>query len=258
MAIEHEQAEIEFCPDSELGYDRSRTRFVPGERLTLDEQYCLAHLPLVAPDHPGVIARRPGAYYERGRHARVFSLVAPVPWDALCASDSFQQLERDLRGTPFTSKIAWELMEHRRHRLHATLCGALAAGQDGRPAITEEQRRQLAEIGPIHVELRGLFSGNVNVGRLYLRAYPERRDGANMFHRVQRIFGRRETDLYVVGLYNLMDDLTTAEASALAALIERWWEHTILRLEISSLWLLWSMDDLVLDAGVAETVHLAV
>ena len=49
---------IQFCSDDELGFERSRTRFPCGEGLTLDETYRLAHLPLVAPDHPRVIARR--------------------------------------------------------------------------------------------------------------------------------------------------------------------------------------------------------
>jgi hypothetical protein len=50
------RANIDFCPDNELGYERSRTRFIPGAGLTLDEAYRLAHLPLAAPDHPRIIA----------------------------------------------------------------------------------------------------------------------------------------------------------------------------------------------------------
>lgn len=258
MAIEHQEAAVEFCADSELGYDRSRTRFVPGEGLALDEQYRLVHLPLVAPDHPAIIPTRAGTFYERGRHPRVVSLVVPVPWDALSASREFQELERDLRGAPFAAKIAWEVMARRRDRLHATLSGSLTIGRDAAPEVTAAQRRQLAEIGPIRVDLRGLFSGNVNLGRLYLRAYPARRNGANPFRAIQRIFGRPETDLYVVGLYNLTDDLTATEASALAALIARWWDRSILQIEISSLWLIWTMDALVLDGGVAQEVPLGV
>lgn len=70
-------------------------------------------------------------------------------------------------------------------------------------------------LGPIDVELRGLFSGTINTGRLHLRVYPERRDGENLFRRMQRILGRRETDLYLVGLYNLTDHLEMAETVAL-------------------------------------------
>ena len=67
-----------FCSDTDLGYERSRTRFEVGEGLTLDETYRLAHLPLVAPDHPRIIERREGSSYVMGRHERVFSLVLPA------------------------------------------------------------------------------------------------------------------------------------------------------------------------------------
>jgi phosphatidylethanolamine-binding protein (PEBP) family uncharacterized protein len=96
----------------------------------------------------------------------------------------------------------------------------------------------------------------VNKGRLYLRAYPESRNGENVFRQIQRSMGCRETDLYVVGLYNLMDDLDAVEAAALASLIDRWWHRTILRFDIDHLWLMGASDDLVLDSAIAETIPL--
>ncbi|UYN94211.1 MAG: hypothetical protein KIT25_19550 [Enhydrobacter sp.] len=71
------------CGDDELGYVASRTRFVAGRGLPLDDTYRLAHLPLVAPDHPRLIARDEGRGYVMGRHERVTSLVVPVPGEAL-------------------------------------------------------------------------------------------------------------------------------------------------------------------------------
>jgi hypothetical protein len=68
---------LTFCDDDELGYARSRAVFPPGASLTMDEPYRLAHLPLVAPDHPRVISHKNGAHYERGRHPKIFSLVSP-------------------------------------------------------------------------------------------------------------------------------------------------------------------------------------
>ena len=242
-----------FCDDSELGYQRSRTDFGSGA-LTLDESYRLAHLPLIAPGHPGAIARRDGTFYEMGRHPRVFSLVLPVDDARLRASGAFLQLEAELKAARFSGKIAWELLPKRSDRLHATLCGSLAT--DSPPQIASEQRAALAELGPLDVELRGLFSGNVNRGRLYLKAYPEKRDGANMAQAVQAALGRPPTDLYLVGLYNLTSDLDAAETAELAELIGRWWDVPLLRLRASDLWLLGSCDDLVLDAAVAETMSL--
>ena len=243
-----------FCDDAMLGYERSRTVFEPGGALTLDETYRLAHLPLIAPEHPGMIARRAGTDYDYGRHARIFSLVLPVDDAALSASPAFRALDDDLRESSFARKIKWNLLPRRADRLHATICGSLGVGEA--PAITAEQRRALAAIGPVSVQLRGLFSGTINRGRLYLRAYPELRDGKNLFQAIQTAMGRPLTDLYLVGLYNLIDDLDVAETAALAALIERHWDTVLLSYEANALWLLGSCDDLVLDAAVARTLRL--
>ncbi len=125
-----------FCPDDALAYDRSRTVFVPGQGLALDEAYRLAHLPLVAPDHPGVIPAREGRYYSRGRHPRVVSLVLRVPQACLAAAPAHAALERDLRAAPFAHKIAWDVAARRADRLHATLCGSLAVGPEAVPELT--------------------------------------------------------------------------------------------------------------------------
>ncbi|AWN55312.1 hypothetical protein [Methylobacterium sp. 17Sr1-1] len=245
-----------FCSDDALAYRRSRTRFAPGEGLVLDEAYRLAHLPLVAPDHPAVIPAKVGRYYARGRHPRVVSLVLPVPQASLAAAPAHAELERELRVAPFAHKIAWDVAARRAGRLHATLCGSLAVGPAAEPALTPAQRTALAGFGPVTVELRGLFSGNVNLGRLYLRVYPECRDGVDRLADIQRIMGRPPSGLYVVGLHALTDDLDRREAASLAALIESWWDRPILRLTLDALWLLWATDDQVLDGGVLERVPL--
>jgi hypothetical protein len=243
-----------FCPDEELGYHRTRTRFAPGEKLLLDVAYRLAHLPLIAPDHPDVIRSRSAATYHMGRHERVFSLVLPVPPDALEEAAAYQELERELRRSPFGHKIAWDLLAKRRQRLHATICGSLS--KDVPYRVSDDERAALRQLGPLRVELRGLFSGNINVGRLYLRVYPECRNGMNLLRRIQRSLGRRETDLYLVGLFNLVDHLEAGEAEALRDLIQRWWDRPILTLDVNRLWQLGSSDDLVLDSFVEEVIPL--
>ncbi|WP_422036293.1 hypothetical protein [Reyranella sp.] len=243
-----------FCPDSELGYLRSRTRFVRGERLRLDEAYRLAHLPLIAPDHPAVIPSRPGASYRMGRHERAFSLVLPIPPDELEKSAAYQELEGELRHSPFANKIAWDLLPKRRERLHATICGSLS--KDVPYRIPDEERAALRHVGPLRVEVRGLFSGTINVGRLYLRVYPEYRNGMNLLRLIQRSLGRPETDLYLVGLYNLTDHLAAAEAEQLQEIVARWWDRPFLTLDVNCLWHLGSFDDLVLDAFVEEVIPL--
>ncbi len=245
---------VRFCDDTELGYQRSRTPFAAGDALTLDEPYRLAHLPLVAPAHPGVIARQEGRFYEWGRHPAVFSLVLPIDEAQLAASAPFARLDSQMRRAPFARKIAWDIVPRRADRLHATLCGTLSTGEA--PVIDPSVVEALSHVGPFQVELRGVFSGNVNRGRLYLRAYPERRGGTNPIHAIQAAFGRQPGDLYLVGLYNLIDDLDLAETAALAALIARWWDEPLLRFEATALWVLGACDDLVLDAQVAQVLPL--
>lgn len=244
------------CPDDRFGYLRSRTPFEPGFALRLDESYRLAHLPLVAPEHPGVIERQDGKFYESGRHPAVHSLVIPVPYAALAASEAYRELDAELRAASFAPKLAWDIEMRRRDRLHATLCGSLAVDPAPPPLLTGEQRDALRR-GPIRIELRGLFSGNVNLGRLYLRAYPECRDGLNPLQAIQSLLGRPRTDLYLVGLHNLTDHLDAAETAELAALIERWWDRVILRFDLASFWLLRSRDDLVLDSEITEELPLS-
>jgi hypothetical protein len=245
---------VTLCGDDELDYLTSRTAFEQGQGLLLDESYCLAHLPLVAPDHPRVIARRAGRHYEMGRHEPVFSLSLPIADELLRRSAAYLSLEAELRASPVAPKIAWDIVERRRHKLHATLCGSLAMGKA--PILDDTQREALRRLGPVAVELRGLFSGNVNRGRLYLRVYPEKRDGTNVFHRIQQAMGRRPTDLYVVGLYNLVDDLDAPEWSALAGLLDRWWDRPIVRFQAEALWLLGASDDLVLGPETVARVPL--
>ena len=116
-----------FCEDGELGYRRSLTDFTTP--LTLDESYRLAHLPLVAPEHPGVIARREGKFYEMGRHPAVHSLVLPVEDRTLRATSAFLVLEAELKAAPFAGKIAWDILPKRQDRLHATVCGSLSLAE---------------------------------------------------------------------------------------------------------------------------------
>ena len=178
---------MDFCADNELGYVGQRTVFSPTQAFVLDPQYRLAHLPLVAPTHPKVIATRSGTPYVMGRHEPVLSLVLPVP-SILYDAPAFLALARELRAAPFAAKIAWHVLEPRRSRLHATLCGSLARGER-LGAADASRRASLVRLGPLSIELRGLFSGSLNHGRLYLKAYPERRGGGNVLAHIQRAWG---------------------------------------------------------------------
>jgi hypothetical protein len=248
------EVERDLCSDDELSYQRSRTPFQPDAGMSLDDTYCLAHLPLINPGHSRALSSKQGTHYDMGQHPRVYSLVVPIPGNRMSSSPAYRAVEEELRGSSFSGKIAWHLLEQRQAKLHATLCGSLSIEHP--PSIDADARRKLAALGPLTVELRGIFSGNVNCGRLYLRVYPERRSGTNVFHLIQHALRRPTTDLYVVGIWNLIDDLDPHEARALSELIERWWNRPILSLEVDHLCLLGSSDDLALDSSVEEVLPL--
>ncbi len=220
--------------------------------MILDESYRLAHLPLVNPGHPDVIARAPGKSYDMGVHQRIHSLVLPLPAQELATSAAFRKLDDTIRRSSFSSKIAWDIVARRADRLHATIAGSLGEGE----SVPLLPSRALAGLGPFKIRIGGVFSGNVNRGRLYLKVYPELRDGENIIHRVQRLLGRPTTDLYLIGLYNLTDHLTEEESSALSAIIESWWSEPLLVTEVTEFWLLSSRDDLVLDSRIERRISL--
>ncbi|ODT06183.1 MAG: hypothetical protein ABS58_12595 [Mesorhizobium sp. SCN 65-20] len=236
-----------FCDDEMLAYDGSRRTFLPGEALTFDEAYRLAHLPLVAPGHPEAIARKEGRDYASGRYATPrFSLVAPVDATALEASPGFSRFEQELRSHRFSDKIEWRLNRERATKLHATIVNGLAEGDIA--ACAKSAAEALAPFGRISIGIGGPFLGRINSGRIYLPVYPERRDGADVFSVIQAACGARQTRFYVVGYYHLHSALTAAETSELAGLVERWRRDTLAILPVNTLAIQATNDDLALSA----------
>jgi hypothetical protein len=238
-----------FATDAEMLYAPSRTVFAPGARLMLDEPYRLAHLPLIAPDHPDAIAA--GGDYRMGVHGVGHSLVLPIDAEALDVSPAYAALEAGLRAAPFAPKIAWDLLPRRASRLHATVLGGLAG-----PDLPAEAAAALAAMKPFRFRLQGLFSGNRNLGRLYLPLYPEMRGGENALAPVQRAFGRAANAMFLVGQFNLTDHLDVGETAALAAIIAAAQETVMFEGEARELRVMASRDDLVLDAAYAGSVRL--
>lgn len=243
-----------YCGDADLAYERSRGRFDEDGGFAFDEAYRRAHLPLVAPSHPLAIHASPHSSYVSGKHDPVYSLALPVSAEELLSSPAFLELEEELRSATFARKISWSTFDARRDKLHATICSSLSSGEP--PLIDARTREGLSRIGPLGVVLRGLFSGSLNVGRLYVRVYPERRTGGNVIHEIQRLCGRPTTDLYVVGLFNFVDEPSRTEGAAVKELLDRWWGRLFLQTSVDRLWLLRSRDDLVLDGCVDRIIPL--
>jgi hypothetical protein len=242
-----------YCSDDQLAYQRSRQRLDKGRPLAFDDSYRLAHLPLVAPDHPAVIASAPPLDYQNGSYAVArYSLIVPVDAALLAAAPAFRALEHDLRARSFAPKIAWALLERRAPKLHITLVGGVREAEldECAAAVAPVLRR----VGPLRYRLGGPFLGTKNVGRLYFTAYPERVDGDDVFGALQAAAGAARTQLYLLGHYNLNDELSGEEAADLADFLARWEGATLAELSCPALALIATHDDLALDSRVITRI----
>jgi hypothetical protein len=241
---------ISLCHDESLGYRRSQTPLAGEQGLRLDAAYRLTHLPLVNPSHSDVIKDDAAKGYIMGRHRLVHSLVLPIEAALLEQSEAYRKMQKVLQKSPLAHKLAWDIPPLRCEKLHATLCGGVGN------ILPPEMRVALQQTAPFEVELRGLFSGNINIGRLYLKLYPEIRNGLNPIQILQQKSGRSPSDLYLVGLHNLVDHLDLHETRWLMRFIEDWWDKPILRFKARKIWHLSSHDDLVLDSVIEERFDL--
>jgi len=239
---------LSYCDDEMLGYRPGRKIFQPGECVVFDEAYRLAHLPLVNATHPAVISEIDGRDYRNGTYEKTrYALVMPISAEAFLASDEVRALELAMKSSRFAPKIAWEIGERRRLRLHATLAAVPETDLDRYVAAVQDL---LDQIGPISVCLKGPFLGTRNTGRIYFPVYPQKVGGEDVFALVQKRIGVSPSKLYLVGYYHLCQELDPLEASELAELIDRWRDRVVVRTTIPFLELYATNDDLALSARV--------
>jgi hypothetical protein len=240
---------ITYCDDSMMAYRAARKTFQPGERVVFDEGYRLAHLPLVNAGHPAVISEVDGRDYRNGTYEKTrYALVTPISADTFLESDEVQALELAMKSSRFAPKIAWDICERRRLRLHATLAGGVPESDLDRHAAVVQDR--LDQIGPISVCLKGPFLGTRNTGRIYFPVYPQKIGGEDAFALVQKSIGVSPTKLYLVGYYHMRNELDPLETSELAELIDQWRDRIVVRTTVPFLELYATNDDLALSARV--------
>jgi hypothetical protein len=231
-----------------LGYRSGRKIFQPGERVVFDEGYRLAHLPLVDATHPAVISEIAGRDYRNGTYEKTrYALVMPIPAEAFVESDEVRALELAMKSASFAPKIAWEIGERRRLRLHATLAGVPETELDRNVAVVQDL---LEQIGPISVCLKGPFLGTRNTGRIYFPVYPQKVGGEDAFALLLKRIGVPPAKLYLVGYYHLRQELDLPETNELAELIDRWRDRVVVTTTIPFLELYATNDDLALSARV--------
>lgn len=238
-----------YCDDETMAYRSSRRIFQPGERTVFDEAYRLAHLPLVNARHPAVISEIDGRDYRNGTYEKTrYALVMPIAADVLFRSEEARALDLAMKSASFAPKIAWELGERRRSRLHATVAGGIEEAD--LDCVVGSVQELLDQVGPISVRLKGPFLGTRNTGRIYFPVYPQKIGGEDAFARVQACIGVSPTKLYLVGYYHMREELDPTETSELARLIDRLRERTIAEATISFLEVYAVNDDLALSARI--------
>ncbi len=184
---------IIYCDEEMMAYRSANRIFQPGEGIVFDEGYRLAHLPLVNAGHPAVISEVDGRDYRNGTYEKTrYALVMPISADAFLESDQVQALELAMKSSGFAPKIAWEMCELRRSRLHATLASGISEADLDRCAAAVQDR--LDEIGSISVCLKGPFQGTRNTGRIYFPVYPQNIRGEDPFALVQKKHRRRSDE----------------------------------------------------------------
>jgi hypothetical protein len=240
-----------FCDDSMMAYDASRRVIAPGDVLTFDDGYRLAHLPLVAPGHPDIIRSHPGRDYINGRYAMArYSLVLPIDASELVSAPEFQALERDLHSSAFADKINWDMCTARAANLHATVFNGLAE-PDMAPCIAAV-RSVCARVGPGAVRLGGPFLGNKNTGRIYFPVYPQRHGDDDILALVQDACGITRTRFYVVGYYHFNTALNVTATAELARIIAMWRHRTLAEIDVMHLAIQATHDDLALSAQIVS------
>jgi hypothetical protein len=167
---------IIYCDDSMMAYRLEQKILQPGEGIVFDEGYRLAHLPLVNAGHPAVISEVEGRDYRNGTYEKTrYALVMPISAEAFLESDQVQALELAMKSSSFAPKIAWEICELRRSKLHATLASGISEADLDRCAAAVQNL--LDEIGSISVCLKGPFQGTRNTGRINFPVYPQKIGG---------------------------------------------------------------------------------
>jgi hypothetical protein len=153
-----------------------------------------------------------------------------------------------MKSASFAPKIAWEMGERRRLRLHATLAGGIPQADLDRHVAAVQAL--LDHIGPISVCLKGPFLGTRNIGRIYFPVYPQKIRGEDPFALVQKGIGLAPTKLYLVGYYHMRNELDPLETRELAELLDQWCDRIVVTTTVPFLELYATNDDLALSARV--------
>lgn len=242
--------------DDDRRYQEALFEFTQGTGMVFDRAYCEAQLPLVAPHHPKVLSESADGLLMGMYTESVYSVILELEWSVFGNAMAFQGLFVDLKQSCFASKIAWDMFESRRDKLHVTICGRID------PLViqqhVDEWRAQLAQTSLQRFQVVGLFAGQFNRGRLYAKLRPVPDNSRASLRELADVLGCATTPIHLVGLFNLTDELSEFEAQELNRLIQKWWNVSYFTITPTHLTLSSTRDHLNLTVAAVDRWSLKV
>ncbi|MFE1763640.1 hypothetical protein ACFW81_05405 [Streptomyces angustmyceticus] len=231
-------------PVAELSRQGAAYDWAAHGTLTLDGRYRERQLPLLddrarAPLGPDT---GPAEYWPPIRSA-----VLPLDSRRLAADAGLASFLDALRRSDAGSLVWWPGLALRADRLHATLAGGLEGGRD-LSALLRLARR-------VDVVVRGPWIGRFNTGRIYLPVQAADVAAATALARLRTRLGAAHRPL-LAGYVQFTGEVTGDAYRQLRDLVATHQSRIAVRMPLSALWLMDTMDDLVLRSRVVARVPL--
>ena len=222
-------------PLAALADQNSAYDWAGHDTLHLSDRYRQRQLPLLdertrrgpAPD-PG-----PGEFWPPVR-----STVVPLDAHTLGNDRQMTGFLDDLRATGLGDLVWWRGLDLRADRIHATL------------AVTENDP-EVPPGGDVCVVVRGPWIGRLNAGRIYLPVQAADQQSADHLADIRTRAGQTEHRPLLAGYLQFTDDVGGEHYRALHELIATYQTRIAVAMGVRELWVMETMDDLVLRSRVA-------
>ncbi|GAA1402037.1 hypothetical protein ACFQZ4_47585 [Catellatospora coxensis] len=227
-------------PLAELDGQQAQFDWDAHDVMRLDERYRARHLPLL--DEAPRPAPHPGELREAEYWPPIRSVVLPVDDAALRADAVFAAFLDELRDA-LGPQVWWPGLALRADRVHTTLAPELD------PATTLPG----APLPPINLIVRGPWVGRHNTGRVYLPVQAADGTSVRRLEAVRALVGAERRPM-LAGYLQLTGDLTGEPYAAMRRLVRHYQTRVRVPITPSELWLMDTMDDLVLRSRIVQRV----
>ncbi|GAA2394786.1 hypothetical protein Cme02nite_54780 [Catellatospora methionotrophica] len=230
-------------PLAELAAQRAEFDWDGHDVLRLDDRYRRRHLPLLheSPRPPfadGDLS--PGEYWPPIRSA-----VIPIDDAVLRADTCFTAFLDELRDAAGPC-VWWPGLRLRAELVHTTLA----------PELDPDTRLTGDVLAPVHLIVRGPWLGRLNAGRIYLPVQATDTASARQLTAVRARLGSPPRPM-LAGYLQLTGDVHGEQYAALRDLVRRYQRRVQVAVRPPDLWLMDTMDDLVLRSRVVQRLPLS-